>query len=232
MWQRAAGAWYFIAGVTYPAYTATISVLAFPGASPLLPAPVRHCTRKREVSHGRQIHPAPLWAVLAGSDGRRDLLLALDGAGAPRAVVRDDPLQRFAARGSADVALAPVETAQGAGGGWRDRGHADRTAGRVRLPADGSRRGIAPRRHVARHLGPALGGVLAFPQESRPIAVDVGHAPQSRSFAATARALHDQFPLSRAHVRQALVVAADRGGQGRPVLDRSGLRGRPLRAQL
>ena len=44
----------------------------------------------------------------------------------------------------------------------RDRHHPDRTAGRRRVPADGGRRGPAAGRHVARHLGTAVGRIFLF----------------------------------------------------------------------
>ena len=102
---------------------------------------------------------------------------------------------------------AAVEAPQGAGGGRRDRHRADRPAGRRRVQADRGRRGPAPRGHVARHLGPALGGVVALAQEPRPVAADVGHAPQPRPDAAAAQAHAPSISCFRSSRRR-----SDRGG--------------------
>ena len=74
--------------------------------------------------------------------------------------------------------------------------------------------------------------VVAVAEEPRSVAVDVGHAPQSRSEAAAAAPVHDQFlypELRRGRAAWWLVIDER---QGRPVPVRSGLRRRPLCAQL
>ena len=60
-------------------------------------------------------------------------------------------------------------------------GEADGPARRGRIQAHRSRRGSARHHHVARCLGSALGRIVAVAQESRSVAVDVGHAAQSRA---------------------------------------------------
>ncbi len=81
----------------------------------------------QEDSDERQDRTRQLRPVLPGGDGRGDGVLALDRAGGARAAVRHEAVQRPAARRAADVADPAVEAAQGAGGGWRDHHHPDRT---------------------------------------------------------------------------------------------------------
>src|SRR4029079_15815576 len=74
--------------------------------------------------HGRRARLGKLWTILSRRGGRRDRLLAIDGADPARTDRRDHPLQRSSARRAANVANAAVETPAGACRRGRDLGNA------------------------------------------------------------------------------------------------------------
>ena len=163
----------------------------------------------------------------ARSPWRPRSLFALDDAGPARAALRHDALQRSAARRAAHVADAAVQAAEGAGAGGHHR-RASPARRRRRVPADPGRARICARRHVDGLLGAALDRDPAVAEESRSVAADVGHAPQSRPAAAAAATLHDTVPVPRASAGAATGGWSSTAARSTCAAVDPGLRGRPL----
>src|SRR3546814_2952840 len=99
----------------------------------------------------------------------------MDAARPARAAGGQHALQPAPQGRAPDVAGAAVEAAQGARGSGPD----PPVAGGPEdpgIPADGGGRGARAADPRVGFLGPALGGIAGFPEESRSLAADVGHA--------------------------------------------------------